>query len=147
MSTRRGSAEGEAVRIYRAYNAAENARDGETMHALLAPDIAIEMNGRPALSSAEDDAVAMAALFDAYPDYHREIVAVVDDGARAAIRWRMVGQGAARFRGRLPDLDVQGCSFIEVEGGRMTRAWLYSAEGQIDAVLALAGTQPPDGGR
>lgn len=139
--------DGVAVVIYRAYNDAENARDQAAMNALLAPDIAIEMNGRPALSSAEDDAVAMAALFDAYPDYHREIVAVVDDGDRAAIRWRMVGHAAARYGGRLPDLDVQGCSFIEVADGRMTRAWLYSAEGQMDAVLALAGSQPPNGGR
>ena len=147
MSVEEPPAEGDAVRIYRAYNAAENARDGEAMNALLAPDIAIEMNGRPALSSADDDAVAMAALFDAYPDYNREIVAVVDGGTRAAIRWRMVGHGAAKFGGRLPDLDVQGCSFIEVEDGRMTRAWLYAAEGQIDAVLALAGSQPTNGAR
>lgn len=134
--------EGVAVRIYRAYNDAENARDQAAMHALLAPHIAIEMNGRPALSSAEDDAVAMAALFDAYPDYHRQIVSVVDGGASAAVRWRMVGHASARFRGRLPDLDVHGCSFVVVEEGRMTRAWLYSAEGQIDAILALAGTAP-----
>ena len=134
--------DGIAVRVYRAYNDAENARDQAAMTALLAPDIAIEMNGRPALSSAEDDAVAMAALFDAYPDYHPEIVAVVAGGETAAVRWRMVGHAAARFGGRLPDLDVHGCSFVVVEGGRMTRAWLYSAEGQIDAVLALAGTAP-----
>lgn len=142
MSGHETTTEGAAVRIYRAYNDAENARDQVTMNALLAPDIAIEMNGRPALSSAEDDAVAMAALFDAYPDYHREIISVVDGGVQAAIRWRMIGHGAAKFGGRLPDLDVHGCSFVTVEGGRMTRAWLYSAEGQIDAVLALAGTQP-----
>ena len=98
------------MRIYRAYNDAENTRDQATMNALLAPDIAIEMNGRPALSSAEDDAVAMAALFDAYPDYHREIIAVVDGGDQAAVRWRMIGHGAAKFGGRLPDLDVHGCS-------------------------------------
>jgi len=136
------AAEGEAVRIYRAYNDAENIRDRATMNALLAPDIAVEMNGRPALSSAEDDAVAMAALFDAYPDYHREIVSVVDGGSTAAVRWRMAGTPAPRFGGRLPDLDVHGCSFVVTEGGRMTRAWLYSAESQIDAVLALAGTAP-----
>jgi hypothetical protein len=135
-------AEGEAVRAYRAYNIAENARDGATMNALLAPDISIEMNGRSALSSAEDDAVAMAALFEAYPDYHREILSVVDGGDVAAIRWRMVGHGAPRFGGRLPDLDVHGCSIVTVRDGRMTRAWLYSADGQIDAVLALAGTLP-----
>ena len=137
-----GAPEGEAVRIYRAYNTAENARDHDAMGQLLAADIAIEMNGRPALSSAEDDAVAMAALFDAYPDYHREIASVVDGGDTAAVRWRMVGHAAARFVGRLQDLDVHGCSVILVEGGRMTRAWLYSAGGQIDAVLTLAGTAP-----
>ncbi|MFN8622922.1 MAG: nuclear transport factor 2 family protein [Chloroflexota bacterium] len=141
MSAAAGT-EGEAVRIYRAYNLAENTRDQVTMNALLAPDIAIEMNGRPALSSAEDDAVAMAALFDAYPDYHREILGVVDGGDTCAVRWRMAGHGAPRFGGRLPDLDVQGCSIVTVRDGRMTRAWLYSAEGQIDAVLALAGNLP-----
>jgi ketosteroid isomerase-like protein len=134
--------EGEAARIYRAYNRAENARDLPTMHALLAPDIAIEMNGRPALSSAEDDAAAMAALFDAYPDYHREIVGVVDGGDTVAVRWRMAGHAAARFGDRLPDLDIHGCSVVQVREGRMVRASLYSAEGQIDAILALAATAP-----
>ena len=68
------------------------------MNALLAPDIAIEMNGRPALSSAEDDAVAMAALFDAYPDYHREIVSVVDGGDQAgsAGGWSVTGREVRR---------------------------------------------------
>ena len=112
------------------------------MGTLLAPDIVIELNGRPALSSADGDAVAMAALFDAYPDYHREIVSVVDGGDTAAIRWRMAGHAAARFGDRLPDLDVHGCSVVMARDGRITRAWLYSADGQIDAVLALAGAPP-----
>ena len=122
--------DGLAVRIYCAYNDAENGRDQAAMNALLAPDIAIELNGRAALSSAEDDAVAMAALFDAYPDYHREIVSIVDGGDTAAVRWRMAGHAAARFGGRLPDLDVHGCSVVAVRDGRMVRALAGTAPGR-----------------
>lgn len=133
-----GAVEGEAARIYRAYNDAENRRDHAAMNALLAPAIAIEMNGRAALSSADDDAVAMTALFDAYPDYHREIVAMVDGGEVAAVRWRMRGHPAPKLAGRLPDLDLQGASFVRVVDGRMVQAWLYGAEGAIEGLLALA---------
>jgi ketosteroid isomerase-like protein len=130
--------EGEAVRVYRAYNEAENRRDGAAMGALLAPDLVVEVNGRPALASAQDDAQAMAALFVAYPDYHREIASVVDGGEAAAIRWRMTGHAATRSGGGVPDLDVHGCSVVVVHEGRIVRAWLYSADGAMEAALDRA---------
>ena len=46
----------------------------------------------PNLEYATRDAAAMAALFEAYPDYHREIIEIIGQGSRAAARWRMVGQ-------------------------------------------------------
>jgi predicted ester cyclase len=131
--------EGKAAHVYRSYNAAENARDAEAMAALLAHDLQVTLNGRPALSSAADDAAAMAALYDAYPDYRREVIAIVDGGPVAAIRWRMAGTATGRYRA-LPDLDVHGCSVVEVTDGRIVRAWLYAPDGPIEAVLALAGT-------
>lgn len=109
---------------------------------LLAPNVWVELNGRPALSSAADDAAAMAALFDAYPDCRREIISIVDGGRTVAVRWRMAGRAAARFGDRLPDLDVHGCSVVDVAGGWILRAWLYAPDGPIDAVLALASTGP-----
>lgn len=130
--------EGAAARIYRRYNDAENARDQETMAALLDPAIAVEMNGKPAISSADEDAEAMAGLFDAYPDYHREIVAIVDGGETAAVRWRMLGTPAPSLADRLPALDLHGCSFVTVRDGRMTEAWLYGAEGVLTGLLKLA---------
>ena len=63
-----------AAVVYRSYVEAETRRDEEGMTAMLAPDISIELNGVPALGSAAEDAAAMAALFAAYPDYHREIL-------------------------------------------------------------------------
>lgn len=139
---REGHGEGEALRVYRAYNAAENARDLGAMAALLAPDITIEVNGRPALASASDDTAAMTALFRAYPDQRREILGVVDGGDTAAIRWRMAGSPASSFQGRLPPLDLHGCSVVEVAQGRMTRAWLYTADGALEALIVLATEVP-----
>lgn len=125
--------------IYRAYIEAETARDEEAMTALLAPDIEIELNGAPALGSADEDAAAMAALFAAYPDYHRELVEVVEEGSTAAARWRMVGHPQPELEERLPRIDIRGCSVVHVENGRMTAAFVWSPSDALERVLALVG--------
>lgn len=135
--------EGTAVAVYRRYNEAENARDRETMGALLDPALAVEMNGAPALGSSAEDDAAMAALFVAYPDYRREVVAVVDGGQEAAIRWRMRGTPRPDLADRLPVIDVHGCSVVHVRDGRMTAAWLYADAEAMRSLLALAAMVPP----
>lgn len=135
----------DAGSVYRSYNEAENAHDHEAMTRLLAEDIEIVVNGKPAISSAKGDRLAMSALFDAYPDYRREILATVEAGDTAAIRWRMLGTPAGRFHDRLDSLDLEGCSVIEVAEGRIRRAWLYSAPGPIRAILELAKSQAEGG--
>jgi predicted ester cyclase len=126
-----------AAQVYRAYVDAETRRDAAAMNAVLAPDVSIELNGVPALASADDDAAAMAALFEAYPDYHREIIEMVEEGDRAAARWRMVGHPRPELAGRLPDLDIRGCSVVAVAHGRMTEAYVWSPSGTLENVLAL----------
>ncbi|GAB2963345.1 nuclear transport factor 2 family protein [Amycolatopsis acidiphila] len=123
------------VQVYRAYNDAGNARDLGAAQRLVAPDLTVEVNGKPAVGSAEDDRAANAALLARYPDHRREIVEAVADGHRAAVRWRMVGTPAEP--GVAP-LDVHGCSMITVTGGRITRAALYYDGAALDAVLAHA---------
>jgi ketosteroid isomerase-like protein len=126
-----------AAEVYRAYVAAETRRDREGMTALLAPDVTIEVNGRATLGSAVEDAEAMAALFDAYPDYRRELVEVIEQGDQAAARWRMVGTPRPDLAGRLPELDIQGCSFVTVADGRMTEAHVWSPPDAIESILRL----------
>lgn len=128
------------ARIYRAYVDAESARDGAAMNALLAPDIEIQLNGEAALGSADEDAAAMAALFAAYPDYHRELIDILEDGARAAARWRMVGHPRPDLAERLPSIDIRGCSIVSVEEGRMTEAFVWSPSGALERVLELVGS-------
>ena len=107
------------------------------MQALLAPGITIELNGRPAFESAAEDAAAVTVLFDAYPDYRREIIEISEQGNVAAARWRMVGHPREDLRGRLQDLDIRGCSVIEAAGGRMTRAHVWSPSGVLEEAIAL----------
>lgn len=126
-----------AAAVYRAYVEAETERDRPAMQALLAPDIAIELNGVPALGSADEDDAAMAALFGAYPDYRREIIDIFEAGSRAAARWRMVGHPRPELADRLPAIDIRGCSVVDVEDGRMTRAYVWSPSDALDRVLAL----------
>ena len=126
-----------AAVVYRSYVEAETRRDEEGMTAMLAPDISIELNGVPALGSAAEDAAAMAALFAAYPDYHREILEIVGEGPTAAARWRMVGHPRADLAGRLPVIDIRGCSVVTVTGGRMTHAYVWSPSGALERVLTL----------
>jgi predicted ester cyclase len=124
--------------VYRAYVDAETRRDPAGMVALLASDVAIELNGQPALASAGEDADAVAVIFDAYPDYHREIIEIIGQGSRAAARWRMVGHPRPDLADRLPQLDIHGCSFVVVEDGRMTEAYVWSPAGVLEQILAMS---------
>lgn len=125
------------AQVYRAYIEAETRRDGPALAALLAPDIRIEVDGAPALASADEDQAAMQALFEAYPDYHREIIEIIESGDRAAVRWRMVGRPRPALSGRLPVIDIHGVSFVAVKHGRMTEAYVWSPGNALENVLAL----------
>ena len=119
--------------VYRAYNAAENAHDIAATTALVAPDLEVAINGRERLASGEEDALANARLFAAYPDYRRDIIEVLAEGERAAVRWRMAGTPAVESG--LGTLDLHGCSIVEARAGRLTRAYLYVDEASLAAVL------------
>lgn len=124
----------EVERIYRAYNDAENAHDLEATTALVTDDLVVAINGIPQLSSGADDERANAALFATYPDYRREVLEVIAEGDRGAIRWRMVGTPAAGLD--IPALDLHGCSIVEIRDGRLARAHLYVDRAALEAVLS-----------
>ncbi|MFI6039292.1 nuclear transport factor 2 family protein [Streptomyces sp. NPDC051315] len=120
------------VGVYRAYIDAENRQDSATAAALVSPSLRVEINGRPALSSAAEDQAANAELLRRYPDYRRDVLDTVADGSRVAVRWRMAGTPA---RAGLEPLDVHGCSAVRVQDGPITHTFLYYQGAALDAVL------------
>jgi len=138
----------EPAAVYAAYNDAENAKDFPVMAALVSANLRVEVNGRVAVASADEDQRAMLELFRTYPDYRREIEEIVVAGDRATVRWRMRGTvGTAGIAGiagidgidGIAPLDVSGCSVVGVRGGRLTHAFLYYDGAALDGVLARAG--------
>lgn len=123
----------DASEVYRAYNDAENRHDWDATSALLAPDITVHVNGRPEVSSPDEDRRAMDELVRTFPDYRREVVAVVGAGEQAAIRWTMTGTGTDGTR-----LDATGASFVVVRAGRIVQAHLFADSGALRDALARA---------
>ena len=119
--------------IYLAYNEAENAHDLAATAALVTDDLKVTINGVPQLASGADDEEANAALFAAYPDYHREVLDIIDNGERGAIRWRMVGTAAPGSN--LPPLNLHGCSIVAIRDGRLAEAFLYTDTQALGSIL------------
>jgi predicted ester cyclase len=129
----------DAAELWLAYNDAENRSDFEAMAQLVAPDLAVTVNGRPSLGSAEDDERVMRLTLDRYPDYHREVEEMIGAGARAVARWRMLGTPTSTV---VPLLEVHGCSVIRAEHGVMTEAHLYYDAGVLDSLVDLVNIAP-----
>lgn len=121
-----------AAELWLAYNEAENRSDFGRMAELVADDLAVTVNGRPSLGSAEDDERVMRVVMERYPDYHREVDEVIPAGSQAVARWRMIGTPTSKA---FEPLEVHGCSVITAERGVMIRAHLYYEAGVLDSLV------------
>jgi hypothetical protein len=108
--------------IYLRYNRAENDRDLDVLEELIDESLSVRVNGRPSLSSLEDDRRALASLYATYPDYRRELVELLAFEDRVVAQWRMWGTSEGPG---VALLDVAGCSIVKVRDGRLAEADLY----------------------
>ncbi|WP_369138032.1 nuclear transport factor 2 family protein [Modestobacter versicolor] len=122
--------------IWLAYDAAANRGDHDAAAAFVAPDLAVLVNGSPAVSSAAEDRAVQTELIRCYPDYARSFVGALEDGDSAVIEWRMRGTPAAGTD--LPPLDVPGCSVVRCADGRIVEARLYHPTGTLDRIADRA---------
>jgi ketosteroid isomerase-like protein len=122
--------------IWIAYNDAANRGDHEAAGALLAPDLAVLVNGAAAIETAEQDRAVQAELIDCYPDYRRDFVAGAEVADQATVEWIMRGTATAGVD--LPELLVAGCSIVRCRDGRIVEARLYHPTGVLDTVAARA---------
>lgn len=114
--------DGNAGDIWMRYNDACNAADFATLESLVAPTLAVAINGSAGLGSSDDDVRAIREMFEKYPDYRREVEEVLALDDRATIRWRMHGTPA---HPNTPPLHIAGCSIVRVQDGIITEAYLY----------------------
>ncbi|HEY3186835.1 MAG TPA: ester cyclase, partial [Solirubrobacteraceae bacterium] len=87
------------------------------------------------------------ALYAAIPDFRLEILDVIAEDDRAAVRWRSTGTfaGPGHFQGLEPNgarIDVEGCDLVRVADGKV--AWIDAYTDNATIARQL-GVLPPQG--
>jgi steroid delta-isomerase-like uncharacterized protein len=88
-----------------------------------------------------------ADMFKAFPDFKFEVLDIVADGERAAVRWRATGtfNGPIRFEGMEPNgatIDMEGCDVLTVRDGKLVSNYAYMNGAEMARQL---GALPPTG--
>jgi predicted ester cyclase len=86
-------------------------------------------------------------LFRAFPDWNYEILDIVAEGEKAAVRWRARGtfNGDAKFEGMEPNgasVDVEGCDLVTIRDGKLVDNHAYTSGTEMARQL---GALPPQG--
>jgi steroid delta-isomerase-like uncharacterized protein len=137
----------DAAAIARGYFEAVGRRDLEAMTAFYEPGAVGEIYGLVKLTVPGTYRAWFGDLFRAFPNFEFEIVEIVAEGEKAAVRWRANGtfDGDAKFEGMDPNgarVAVQGCDVLTVRDGRIQHndAYMNGAE-----MMRQLGALPPEG--
>jgi steroid delta-isomerase-like uncharacterized protein len=133
--------------VARAYFEAIAARDTDAMMSFWEAGGVGDIHGLVELRAPDTYAAWFANLFSAVPDWHMEILDLVAEGEKAAVRWRATGtfDGTAKFEGMLPTgakIDITGFDLLTIRNGRIQRNEAYLNGNEMAQQL---GALPPSG--
>jgi steroid delta-isomerase-like uncharacterized protein len=133
--------------VARGYFEAVGRRDLDAMTEFYAPGGVGEIYGLVRLVVPDSYRAWFGGLFRAFPDFEMEIVEIVAEGEKAAVRWHATGtfSGSGNFEGLAPNgarVDVQGCDVLTIRDGRIEHndAYMNGAE-----MMRQLGALPPQG--
>jgi glyoxylase-like metal-dependent hydrolase (beta-lactamase superfamily II)/predicted ester cyclase len=137
----------DTARVAREYFEALARGESDAPRRFFAPDGSDHIHG--VLGPADPGAASQffAELFGAFPDWRFEVLDMVVDGDRAAVRWRARATfaGPGRFQGMEPNgarVQVEGNDMVWVRDGRIARIEAYMNGAQLAQQI---GTLPPSG--
>src|SRR5947208_3033993 len=133
--------------VAKAYFDAIALRDVDGMVALWRPGGREFIRGQVDTTAPDGVREFFAELFAAVPDFDLQVVDMVVDKERAAVRWRATGTfcGESAFKGIQPNgarLELEGCDVLQISDG------LIDANDAFSDSMAFArqvGMMPPEG--
>ncbi|MEK6278243.1 MAG: nuclear transport factor 2 family protein [Actinomycetota bacterium] len=133
--------------IARSYFEAIGRQDLDAMMAHWEPGGTGEIHGLVELRVPDTYRQWFGNLFSAFPDFRFEILDVVAEDDKAAVRWRATGtfDGPTRFEGMMPtgaSVEITGCDMLTVRDGRIQRNEAYMNGAEMARQL---GALPPQG--
>jgi predicted ester cyclase len=140
----------DAGSVARAYFEAVAARDLDAMTEFYEPGGTGEIYGLVELTVPHTFRAWFGNFFAAFPDFRFEILDVVAEGEKAAVRWRATGtfDGDTRFEGMDPTgarVDLSGCDMLTIRNGKIHRNDAYMNGAQMAqqlGALPTAGSVP-----
>jgi predicted ester cyclase len=116
--------------VARAYFAAVADRDPDAMVAWWEPGGVDRLVGLAELRAPDEIRSWFATLFAVVPDFTFEVLDLVTEGDRAAVRWRSRGtfDGTGKFEGIAPtgaELEFEGIDMVEARDGKIRSLHAY----------------------
>jgi predicted ester cyclase len=132
----------EAAAVGRAYFEAVAARDPAAMGACWEPGSRDILHGVADLRAPEEVEEWFGNTFRAVPDFNMEVLDLIADGDRVAVRWHMTGtfSGEAKFEGAIATgerLDITGCDVLTVRDGKIVHNDAYMNGMQLARQLGV----------
>jgi glyoxylase-like metal-dependent hydrolase (beta-lactamase superfamily II)/predicted ester cyclase len=139
----------DTARVVREYFEALGRAESDAPPRFYAPDGRGHIHGVVGPAGPDESAAFFAQLFAAFPDWRFEVLDLIAEGERAAVRWRARGTfaGPGGFQGFEPSgarVELEGMDLVWVRDGRIVRleAYMNGAElaRQLGALPAQGST-------
>ena len=146
-TTRKSSAAAtkSTTEVARSYFEAVGDRDLDAMESHYEPGSVGKIHGLVELHVGGNYREWFGNLFRAFPDWNFEVLDIVAEGEKAAVRWRARGtfNGDAKFEGMDPNgasVEVEGCDLVTIRDGKLVDNQAYSSGTEI---MRQLGALPP----
>lgn len=107
----------------------DNGRDAAGYRALLHDGYQSFVHGQPSTTGPSDEVEALRSWWRASSDVRLEPLALCESKGVVTLRYTLEGTNDGDFYGQPATgkrFKVENCTLLEVEGGRVRRAWRYS---------------------
>jgi predicted ester cyclase len=135
-------AQGEApIDVVRRVIACDNGRDAAGYRALLHEDYRSFVHGQPQTSGPDEEVAALELWWSAASDVHLTPLDLRESGGVVTLRYTLAGTNDGEFYGRPATgkrFEVENCTLLQVEDGRVRRAWRYADTLGLLGQLGLA---------
>ena len=107
----------------------DNGRDSAGYRRLLHDDYVSYVHGKESTVGAEAEVEALARWWKAASDVHLEPLVMIESGGLVTLRYTLAGTNDGEFFGRPATgrrFELENCTLLQVEGGKVRRAYRYS---------------------
>ncbi len=116
---------------------AENDHDYDRLFSVVAEEVVLH---RPAATGRGELREVASALYDAFPDHHREVERLLPGDRFVVVQWRFTGTHLGRWCGVPPTgrrVGLTGCSILELADLRLVGMWCFADAGTLLRQLAV----------